>query len=83
MSFEPKGGFPSIIKISTEIPVKTLEQRGFDKSIVSISEIINSKKNDNFFAAFGIGEDESRINNKYEYYLDNTPYNDIDFSRFE
>lgn len=83
MSFEPKGGFPSIIKITTEIPIKTLEQRGFDKSIVSISEIINSKKNENFFAAFGIDNDESRINNKYDYYLDKTPYNDMDLSQLE
>ena len=84
MIFEPKGGFPSIIKISQKIPEKTLEQRGFDKSIVSISEIMNSKKNDNFFAAFGINnndDDQSRIVNAYDYHLDNKPYNNFDFTQ--
>lgn len=58
MQFEPMGGFPSIIRADDDISEKTLESRGFTTTnIVSISNIMDSKKKENLFMAFG-SEDE-------------------------
>lgn len=62
MQFEPMGGFPSIIRVKdSDINKKTLESRGFSTTnIVSISNIMDSKKKDDLFMAFGT-EDENGI----------------------
>jgi hypothetical protein len=59
MEFEPMGGFPPIIRIDdAKVSEKTLESRGFGTTnIVSISNIMDSKKKENLFIAFG-SEDE-------------------------
>ena len=60
MSFEPIGGFPSIILGNEDnIEGKVLETRGFaGTNIVSINNIMDSKKKENLFLAFGSeGED--------------------------
>jgi hypothetical protein len=59
MQFEPVGGFPPIIREDqAKIPEKTLESRGFaTTNIVSINKIMDSKKKENIFIAFG-SEDE-------------------------
>lgn len=63
MQFEPIGGFPPIIRADdTEIREKTLESRGFaTTNIVSISNIMDNKKKENLFIAFGT-EDEDGVN---------------------
>lgn len=59
MQFEPIGGFPPIIRADdAKISEKTLESRGFSTTnIVSISNIMDSKK-ENLFMAFGSEEEE-------------------------
>lgn len=55
MSFEPAGGFPPIVRVtSTKPDEKTLESRGFaTTSIVKIGQILNTKKTQPFISAFG------------------------------
>lgn len=62
MAFEPRGGFPPIIRIKKEdISSKTLETRGFVSSnIVSINDIMNQKKK-TLFLAFGDKTEEDGI----------------------
>lgn len=48
MQFEPKGGFPSIIKIE-KINKKILEVRSYP-NIVNIEDIYNNKKNGNIIS---------------------------------
>lgn len=56
--FEPKWGFPPIIRQDDAIPnEKKLESRGFSTNIVSIGNIIDTKKRENLFIAFGNEED--------------------------
>jgi len=58
MQFEPLGGFPPLIRVEDIKPTKTSETRGFGTTnIVSISNIMDSKKKENLFIAFG-SEDE-------------------------
>lgn len=85
MSFKPIGGFPSLIKKeNAKISEKTLESRGFaTTNIVSINNIMDSKKKENLFIAFGTEEEDGTdffINdfiteNPYEY--NNISYTDI------
>jgi len=60
MQFEPIGGFPSIIRVDDDnINEKTLESRGFaTKNIVSIRHIMDLKKKENLFMAFGSDEED-------------------------
>lgn len=60
MQFKPIGGFPSIVRIGDKnISEKTLESRGFaTTNIVSISNIIDAKKKENLFTAFGSEEED-------------------------
>lgn len=74
MSFEPMGGFPSIARIDEKITDKTLESRGFAvPNIVSINNIMESKKKENLFLAFGADEEEG-IDLKVEGLFYNSPY---------
>ena len=60
MAFEPKGGFPSLIR-EDDIPIteQTLESRGFGTTnIVNISNIMENKKKENLFIAFGSEEED-------------------------
>lgn len=73
MSFEPKGGFPSLVrKEDTEITEKTLETRGFSTNIVNIGDIMESKKKENLFIA-GF-EEEDAIDYAIENMLDVPPH---------
>ena len=80
MSFEPLAGFPPIIREEdTKIPEKTLESRGFSTTnIVSINKIMDSKKKENLFIAFG-SEDEDGVDQLIQEMFDKKPneYNDI------
>lgn len=59
MNSEPIGGFPSIIRSDVKVNEKTLESRGFAASnIVSIGNIMESKKKENLFLAFGNNEED-------------------------
>ncbi len=60
MQFEPTGGYPPIIRIDeSKISGKTLESRGFaTTNIVSINNIMDSKKKENLFIAFGTEEED-------------------------
>ena len=60
MQFEPIGGFPSIVRVDdAKISEKTLESRGFaTTNIVSINNIMDSKKKENLFMAFGTDEED-------------------------
>lgn len=76
MQFEPIGGFPPIIRKKDEaMAKKTFESRGFavSSSIVDISNIMDTKKKENLFIAFGQDE-ESRITSTIENMLDRTPH---------
>lgn len=55
MQFEPMGGFPPIVRITdTKIPENVLDTRGFTSSnIVSINQIMKSKRKEDLFSAFG------------------------------
>jgi hypothetical protein len=68
MRFKPRGGFPSIILTDEAEPnEKTTDVRGFStNNIVSINNIMESKKKENLFIAFGT-EDEDGVN---EYTID-------------
>lgn len=77
MQSNPIGGFPPIIRIDDKkISDKTLESRGFSTTnIVSINNIMDLKKKENLFIAFGT-EDEDGVDytlgnmfteNPYEY----------------
>ena len=61
--FVPLGGFPPLYRKDDKKPTeKTLESRGFvSTNIVSISNIMSSKKKENLFNAFG-SEDEDGVN---------------------
>lgn len=60
MQFEPIGGFPPLIRVDdVKISEKTLESRGFaTTNIVSINKIMDSKKKENLFVAFGSEEED-------------------------
>ena len=75
MQFEPIGGFPSIIRAEdNKIPEKTLESRGFaTTNIVSINNIMDSKKKENLFMAFG-SEEEDGIDFMINAMMDRKPY---------
>jgi len=61
--FEPIGGFPPIVRTEeSDINKKTLESRGFaTTNIVSISNIMDTKKKENLFTAFGFEEEDGGI----------------------
>ena len=84
MTFEPRGGFPSIIRIEDDnISRKTLESRGFTTTnIVNISNIMESKKKENLFLAFGT-EEEDGVDYFIENMLDHTPneFTEIDYKK--
>jgi len=74
--FIPLGGFPPLYRQEDKkVSEKTLESRGFvSTNIVSISNIMSSKKKENLFNAFGTDEEdgvqsEIAVNGLYE-----TPY---------
>lgn len=73
MSFEPMGGFPPIIIASeAKIEKETLEARGFPSiNVVSIGNIMDTKKKGESFLAFGSEEEEGNI---LVGLLENTPY---------
>lgn len=51
--FEPRGGFPPIIRIKKTISdKKILKPREFAPIVVNISNIMNSKKKEDLFTAF-------------------------------
>lgn len=86
MHFEPMGGFPPIIPEENDNkPEKTLESRGFSTTnIVSIANIMDSKKKEDLFAAFGTENDSdswkespNRLNNfeKISYKPEKFSYN--------
>jgi hypothetical protein len=81
MQFEPIGGFPPIVRTDdTKINGKTLESRGFaTTNIVSISNIMDSKKKENLFMAFGT-EDEDGIDYNILNMFDENPYEYKDIS---
>lgn len=80
MSFEPIGGFPSIILENNNINKKTLESRGFSATnIVSINNIMNSKKKENLFLAFG-SDEEDGLNYAIENTFTDNPY---DYDRID
>lgn len=78
--FEPMYGFPSLIPIEkTKIPAKALEQRGFaSTNIVSIGKIMDTKKKENLFLAFG-SENEDGVDLLIQEMYEKTPneYNEI------
>lgn len=62
MNFIPIGGFPPMVRANNnQINNQILNTRGFSNTnIVSIADIMNSKKKENLFIAFG-SEDENGI----------------------
>ncbi len=59
MQSNPIGGFPPIIIVNKNIEDKTLESRGFSTTnIVSINNIMDLKKKENLFIAFGTEEED-------------------------
>ena len=74
MQFEPVGGFPSFVLEENNISEKTLESRGFAATnIVSINNIMDSKKKENLFLAFG-SEDEDTMGRIIESNFTDNPY---------
>lgn len=75
MESEPIGGFPPIISIDGDkISEKTLESRGFSTTnIVSINNIMDLKKKENLFIAFGT-EEEDGIDYEIENMFTENPY---------
>jgi len=82
------GGYPPIIITDeSKINEKTLESRGFaTTNIVSINNIMDSKKKENLFIAFG-SDDEDGVDflvggifeeNPHEY--NDVEYNDIEYN---
>ena len=84
MQFEPMGGFPPIIRENdTKISEKTLESRGFaTTNIVSISNIMDTKKKENLYMAFG-SEEEDGIDFIIQGMFDEKPndYKDIIYEK--
>lgn len=73
MEFEPLGGFPPIVRTTdTKIQEKTLESRGFATNIVSIGNIMDAKRKEDFFTAFG-SEDEEGANYLIEEIIQRNP----------
>jgi len=68
MQFRPIGGFPSIIREEdAKISNKSLESRGFaTTNIVSINNIMESKKKENLFIAFGSEEEDGGVDYEME-----------------
>lgn len=67
MQFEPLGGFPPIVRVDDKVVEKTLESRGFaTTNIVSISNIMDSKKKENLFIAFGSDDEEAGMAQYFE-----------------
>ncbi|AGF85238.1 hypothetical protein QJ854_gp544 [Moumouvirus goulette] len=60
MQFQPMGGFPPIIRNKkNNIDDNILETRGFTTTnIVSIGDIINNKKKQDLYFAFGSDEEQ-------------------------
>ncbi len=87
MQFVPIGGFPPIILNNPKIKNDVLESRGFTSTnIVSINNIMNSKKKEDLFIAFG-SDDENDYNatggDFFSDYLNKTPhtYQYIDYKK--
>ena len=84
MAFDPIAGFPPLIRETDLIDTPlTLESRGFSTTnIVNISNIMESKKKENLFLAFGT-EEEDGVDYFIENMLDHTPnqYSDIDYKK--
>lgn len=60
MPFEPRGGFPPLIRLQENVEEKTLETRGFaTTNIVNIANIMDTKKKEELFFAFGSDEEET------------------------
>ena len=80
--FEPIGGFPPIVREEdVKIGEKSLESRGFSTTnIVSINKIMDSKKKENLFIAFG-SDEEDGIDEFVTGMIERTPndYNEISF----
>lgn len=80
MSFIPQFGLPPIIRADDEkISEKTLEERGFSTTnIVSIGKIMDTKKKQNLFLAFG-SEDEDGVDLFIQDMVETTPneYNEM------
>lgn len=79
MSFQPMYGFPPIVPEEEKIPEKTLSERGFGTAnIVSIGKIMDIKKKENLFLAFG-SEEEDGVDFLIQDMFDKTPheYNEI------
>lgn len=80
-NFEPTAGFPPLVRADdTAVPEGTLESRGFSTNIVNISNIIESKKKENLFLAFG-SEDEDGIDYYMNNFVEQTPhkYSEFDY----
>ena len=83
MQFEPLGGFPPIVRVDDVTSEKTLESRGFaTTNIVNVSNIMDTKKKENLFIAFGT-EDEDGIDFAIEAMFDTEPndYKDIVYKK--
>ena len=77
MQFETMGGYPPIIRDDdAKINEKTLESRGFAiTNIVNINNIMELKKKDNLYVAFGSPSDEETgFDYNIEAMLDTTPH---------
>ena len=75
MQSDPIGGFPPIVRVEEgKISEKTLESRGFSTTnIVSINNIMDLKKKENLFVAFGT-EDEDGVDYAIEGMFTENPY---------
>lgn len=86
MSFDPIGGMIAIVRVEDpEVTEKTLESRGFaTTNIVNISDIMEAKKKENLFIAFG-SEEEDAIDFKIDAMLERTPdqYDDIKYKKIK
>lgn len=80
MEFEPIGGFPPFVRVSDNKKLNQSEPRGFDTNVVSISDIINSKKKENLFIAFG--DDEENGLTISEYFTRNFSENPNNYSTY-
>jgi hypothetical protein len=86
--FEPMYGYPPLVRVSEDaVEGSVLETRGFGakkSNVVPIGEIMNVKKKENLFLAFG-DESEDSETSKYESLLDIRPdiqYEDLDTEVF-
>ena len=75
MQFEPIGGFPALIREEDAvISEKTLESRGFaTTNIVDIANIMQERKKQNLYTAFG-SEEENAIDLKIQTMFDDNPH---------